>query len=529
MKNLHLVARFCRVFGPLPALAADKAYPFAYTGFRTCDAHGLKGGIRRMRKTGSALAGLATLSLALAGCGSIEPVHHLPPQVAPGGCHEITTFGARLPLPVSSLEQPMVPGAEETAWQTDPRSDPVGLKILDALSQTPPIEESVVPGQAPVSESVLILSGGSQQGAFGAGFMSAWEKHRGGPLPRFRMVTGISTGALQSTFAFLGDTATIVEEYSIEKEGELLKPLVKGKFEKKPVTSARRLVGQGTLAQLAPLREQLGTLISPQVIAAVAREADQKRSLLVGAVEMGTGEMAVFDLTRAAQLYMQHKTSDPERAEQMRGCYIEALMASSSVPMSAAPVFIDNRLYIDGGARFGVLVDLTANAFKQSVAKALAEERASAAPKNLFLIVNATLEVPRYCGLEKCPVSDDGLAIPPRPEDPHPGWNFLQLAQRSVSVMINQAYRSSVFIAEDQFSTEEFKTRFVRLDPEHLRFPTRIDFPGAGAQEKICYQWQREDEAIDNPKEFFPRYMRCLIAYGRQHPAAKVFADAEPL
>jgi hypothetical protein len=56
-----------------------------------------------MRKTGSALAGLATLSLALAGCGKIEPVHHLPPQLAPGGCDEIITFGARLPLPVSPL------------------------------------------------------------------------------------------------------------------------------------------------------------------------------------------------------------------------------------------------------------------------------------------------------------------------------------------------------------------------------------------------------------------------------------------
>jgi hypothetical protein len=46
-----------------------------------------------------------------------------------------------------------------------------------------------------------------------------------------RAVTGISTGALQATFAFLGDTGKIVEEYSIEAEGELLKPLVPGKFE----------------------------------------------------------------------------------------------------------------------------------------------------------------------------------------------------------------------------------------------------------------------------------------------------------
>lgn len=197
--------------------------------------------------------------------------------------------------------------------------------------------------------------------------------------------------------------------------------------------------------------------------------------------------------------------------------------------MSADPVFIDNRLYIDGGARFGVLVDLIAKALEKAVDKAEAEKRASAAPKNLFLIVNATLEVPLYCGLKKCPVENDGTPNPPEPGEPHPDWNFLQLAQRTVSVMTNQAYRSSAYIAKQYYGSKKFDIRFVRLDPEHLRFRTGIDFPGAGPEEKICFQWQRDDEDIDNPKEFFPRYMRCLIAYGRQHPDAKVFAAAEPL
>ncbi len=480
-----------------------------------------------MRKTGSMLAGLAMVSLVLAGCGKIDPVHHLPPQVAPGGCDEITTFGARLPLPGSALEGPVEPGAEE-AWQTDPRSDPVGLKLLDALLQSPPALESTVPGQPDVSESVLILSGGSQQGAFGAGFMSAWEQHRGGSLPRFKLVTGISTGALQATFAFLGDTATIVDEYSIASEKDLLAPLVPGKFEKKPIRAALSLTREGTLARLAPLRKKLKNLINETRLEKVAIEADAGRTLLVGAVEMGSGEMAVFDLTKAATLYMKEKDRDPARARQLQGCYIEALLASSSVPMSADPVFIDNRLYIDGGARFGVLVDLTANAFKKTVAEAKALERAADVPRNLFLIVNATLEVPAFCGLSKCEVEADGRPRTPPPGTPHPKWTFLQLAQRTVSVMTNQAYRSSVFIAEQQRSTTEFKTSFVRLDPEHLRYRTAIDFPGAGAQEKICYQWQRDDEAIDNPKEFFPRYMRCLIAYGKQHPDAARFAAAEP-
>ncbi|GAB4471756.1 MAG: hypothetical protein OHK0018_01510 [Erythrobacter tepidarius] len=358
---------------------------------------------------------MALLSLVLAGCGKVDPVHHLPPQVAPGGCDEIITFGARLPFPASPLQGPPEPGAQE-AWQIDPSSDPVGLKLLDALGQTPTDKDGVAQRALPVSESVLIISGGSQQGAFGAGFMSAWEQHRGGSLPRFKLVTGISTGALQATFAFLGDTKTIVEEYSITSESELLKPLVRGKFEQRPVRAAISLTRAGTLARLQPLRDRLMHLINEDVLVAVAREAKvHQRTLLVGAVEMGSGEMAVFDLTKAALLYVENLTSHPDRAKQMRGCYIEALLASSSVPMSAAPVFIDNRLYIDGGARFGVLVDLTANAFRRKVAEARALERAADVPRNLFVIVNATLEVPAFCGLTKCAAGDDGQAVkPPR-------------------------------------------------------------------------------------------------------------------
>ncbi|MFN3863438.1 MAG: hypothetical protein ACK4RT_04060 [Erythrobacter sp.] len=95
-------------------------------------------------------------------------------------------------------------------------------------------------------------------------------------------------------------------------------------------------------------------------------------------------------------------------------------------------------------------------------------------------------------------------------------------------MMTNQAYRSSVFIADQQRSSAQFKTRFVRLDPDHLRLRAAIDFPGAGQEKNICYQWQLDDEAIDHPKGFVPRSMRCLIAYGKQHPKAAEFAAAEP-
>ena len=50
--------------------------------------------------------------------------------------------------------------------------------------------------------AILVLSGGGAAGAFGAGLLSGWTQ--AGTRPDFKVVTGISTGSLQATFAFLG-------------------------------------------------------------------------------------------------------------------------------------------------------------------------------------------------------------------------------------------------------------------------------------------------------------------------------------
>jgi len=48
----------------------------------------------------------------------------------------------------------------------------------------------------------LTLSGGGSRGAYGAGVLSGWTAR--GDRPQFDVVTGISTGALTATHAFLG-------------------------------------------------------------------------------------------------------------------------------------------------------------------------------------------------------------------------------------------------------------------------------------------------------------------------------------
>src|SRR3954471_19516908 len=60
---------------------------------------------------------------------------------------------------------------------------------------------------APVFD-ILIISGGGDWGAFGAGFLKGWSKVPASDAlakPDFAIVTGVSTGALIAPFAFLGD------------------------------------------------------------------------------------------------------------------------------------------------------------------------------------------------------------------------------------------------------------------------------------------------------------------------------------
>src|SRR3954467_11082700 len=52
----------------------------------------------------------------------------------------------------------------------------------------------------------LAISGGGGDGAFGAGLLCGWSDS--GTMPAFKLVTGISTGAMIAPFAFLGGRYT---------------------------------------------------------------------------------------------------------------------------------------------------------------------------------------------------------------------------------------------------------------------------------------------------------------------------------
>ncbi len=221
------------------------------------------------------------------------------------------------------------------------------------------------------------LSGGGQYGAYGAGFLKAWQQN-GGRDVEFTVVSGISTGALQATLVFLGeesDSADLVEAYSIDDETDLAR--------KRPSIFGIPLTN--SIYSLAPTRARIGNYITAERIARVAEAAGENRKLLVGIVDARDGKFYAFDLTALAASDMDEEVK--------RQCYIEALMASAAVPVIFPPVYLDGRQYYDGGVR--------ASVFLESTATALARLGADGPAKTeIYLVFNGYLRIEEEPKLE---------------------------------------------------------------------------------------------------------------------------------
>ena len=105
--------------------------------------------------------------------------------------------------------------------------------------------------------NVLSLSGGGQNGAFGAGFLIGWRES--GRRPEFDIVAGVSTGALLATHALLGtpaDDAILEEMYTQVTKKNI--------FENR--TPYGLLSGADSLRDTAPLRSLIAKHITAETL-----------------------------------------------------------------------------------------------------------------------------------------------------------------------------------------------------------------------------------------------------------------------
>jgi hypothetical protein len=192
--------------------------------------------------------------------------------------------------------------------------------------------------------------------------------------------------------------------------------------------------------------------------------------------------------------------------------------------LAAPPVFIDNVMYVDGGARFGVfsddfgrvLVDW-GRGFKDRTASAPGP--APEPPVIVYLIINGTLRLEPQCGYLECP--NDGK-VPTLSLDklapPHGRWSLPKLGLRSVDILENKVYALSAERIDRQTRLSHRGLRPAKIgpgEPDHVyEMPQEL---GLGTGARTCSDWSEMDEKIDHPLQFHPRYMHCLIDYGRSY------------
>jgi predicted acylesterase/phospholipase RssA len=101
-------------------------------------------------------------------------------------------------LPANLEDQAQIPGLPDVRGWGDFPSKALTKSARESVEQ----EKAVNRGKVEPVVSVLALSGGGGDGAFGAGLLCCWSA--AGTRPTFKLVTGVSTGALIAPFAFLG-------------------------------------------------------------------------------------------------------------------------------------------------------------------------------------------------------------------------------------------------------------------------------------------------------------------------------------
>lgn len=305
-----------------------------------------------MRTRLRALAALAAAAAALGGCGLL-PRNAVPPEL---------------------VEQAVIPHfANVRAWAGRP-SPAMARDLAVSFDQ-----ES--PGDFPqgadgvVRYAHLAISGGGPNGAFGAGLLNGWSAT--GKRPVFKIVTGVSTGALMAPFAFIGTSydAALREFYTTTSSRNIFRVL----------SIIPQLLGGEALADSGPLAALIQQHVDDALLAQVADAHRRGRRLYVGTVDLDAQQFVVWNMGLIAM------SGRPEALDLFR----KVMLASASVPIAFPPVFFEvealgrgyDEMHVDGAVAARLF--LTGGVFDSSIIR----KRGGRGPgrENIYVIHNGQL------------------------------------------------------------------------------------------------------------------------------------------
>ncbi len=287
----------------------------------------------------------------------------------------------------------------------------------------------------------LAISGGGDNGAFGAGLLCGWTD--AGNRPEFKLVTGISTGALIAPFAFLGSKydAQLKHFYTNISSADIL--------EERNVTAA---VYDDGLADNFPLWTLLEKNITAEMLHEIALEYEKGRILLVATTNLDSQQPVIWNMTKIAAI------GTPKALDLFR----KLMMASAAIPGAFPPSMIDveidgkpyQEMHVDGGGSAQVFVYPPSYNLKKEAEKSGVERE-----RHLYVIRNSPLSA-QWEEVERRTLTIAGKAIQSliRTQGIGDLYRIYLTAQRD-GVDYNLAYIPASF---DFPHKEEFDTAFMR-------------------------------------------------------------------
>ncbi len=283
-------------------------------------------------------------------------------------------------MPENLLEKVQVAGMPGIRDWGDVHSENLEQSALESVKQ----EMAANQGKLEPEADFLALSGGGGDGAFGAGILCGWTE--AGTRPRFKLVTGISTGALIAPFAFLGP------EYDAKLKAAYTTMSDKNVYKVTSVVTLVLTLGKvEAAANTKPLADLLERLIDENLLQAIAAEHNKGRRLLVGTTQLDAQRLVIWNMGAIAA------SRHPDALKLFR----QVLLASASTPVAFNPVYIKvmaagreyDEMHVDGGVEAQVMLYGEAISFYTTKKKLgpLMPNR----PRKLYIIRNAQV-TPEY-------------------------------------------------------------------------------------------------------------------------------------
>jgi len=197
------------------------------------------------------------------------------------------------------------------------------------------IKAAKAAGSSWANIAAFALSGGGDDGAFGAGLLVGWSAR--GNRPEFDMVTGVSTGALSAPFAYLGRAydQNLTQLYTETSAADI--------FNRRPLLIAA--VASDSLVDNAPLRTMIEHYVDATMVQKIAEEYAKGRLLFVLTTNLDQSRPVIWNIGAIAA------SNNPKA----RDLIVDVLLASASIPAVFPPVMLD--VTVDGQKRQEMHVD----------------------------------------------------------------------------------------------------------------------------------------------------------------------------